>query len=123
MWAYAAALAALAGMVGLVLLSVQRVCREPVAALIRSVPPRPLGIRLGVLEGMLVAGAGAVFLALVTGSVRGPVGLVAPTLLALAVGVVASRVLPSLLAVGGRPPAPPCSRPVVEAQRGGWCRS
>ena len=101
-WAYAAALAALAGMVGLVLLSVQRVCREPVASLIRSVPPRPVGIRLGVLEGMLVASAGAAFLALATGSVRGPVGLVAPTLLALAVGVIASRVLPSLLAFGGR---------------------
>ena len=65
-WAYAAALAALAGMVGLVLLSVQRVCREPVASLIRSVPPRPVGIRLGVLEGMLVASAGAAFLALAT---------------------------------------------------------
>lgn len=100
--ALAAVAIAVAGMLGLAVVSVQRVCREPVAALIRSVPPRPLGIRLGVLEGMLVAGAGAVFLALVTGSVRGPVGLVAPTLLALAVGVVASRVLPSLLAVSGR---------------------
>jgi hypothetical protein len=51
---------------------------------------------------MLVAAAGAAFVALITGSVDGPVGQVAPTLLALAVGVVAARVMSSLLAAGGR---------------------
>ena len=60
------------------------------------------GIRLGVLEAMLVAGAAAAFIALVTGSVQGPVGQLAPTLLALAVGVVAARVLSFLLGIGGR---------------------
>ncbi|HET7477563.1 MAG TPA: FtsX-like permease family protein [Dermatophilaceae bacterium] len=101
-----AAVVALAGglglMVGLAVLSVRRVCREPVAALIRSVPPRRTGVRLGVLEAMLVAAAGAAFVALVTGSVGGPVGQVAPTLLALAVGVVASRVMSWGLASAGR---------------------
>ncbi len=101
----AAVVALVAGlllMVGLAVLSVRRVCRDPVADLIRSVPPRRTGVRLGVLEAMLVAAAAAAFIALVTGSVQGPVGQLAPTLLALAVGVVAARVLSSLLAVGGR---------------------
>lgn len=93
---------ALALMTGLTALSVRRVSREPVAALLRSVPPRRSGFRLGVLEAMLVAAALAAFFALVTGSVGGAVGQIAPTLLALAVGVVAARVLASALAVGGR---------------------
>ena len=58
-------------MVGLAVLSVRRVCRDPVAELIRSVPARRTGVRLGVLEAMLVAAAGAAFIALVTGSVGG----------------------------------------------------
>ncbi|MEP6798254.1 MAG: FtsX-like permease family protein, partial [Lapillicoccus sp.] len=93
---------ALVLMTGLATLSVRRVSREPVAALLRSVPPRRTGIRLGVLEAMLVAAALAAFAALVTGSVGGVVGQVAPTLLALAVGVVAARVISYALAAGGR---------------------
>lgn len=90
------------GMVALVLLSVRRVCREPVADLVRSVPPRRRTARLGVLEAMLVAAAAAAFVALVTGSVTGPVGQVAPTLLALAVGVVVARLLALGLPAAGR---------------------
>ncbi len=100
--AVVALVAGLALMVVLAVLSVRRVCRDPVADLIRSVPARRAGIRLGVLEAMLVAGAAAAFIALVTGSVQGPVGQLAPALLALAVGVVAARVLSSLLGIGGR---------------------
>ena len=100
--AVVALVAGLALMVVLAVLSVRRVCRDPVADLIRSVPARRTGIRLGVLEAMLVAGAAAAFIALVTGSVQGPVGQLAPTLLALAVGVVAARVLSYLLGIGGR---------------------
>jgi hypothetical protein len=100
--AVVALVAALLLMVGLAVLSVRRVSRDPVADLIRSVPPRRTGVRLGVLEAMLVAGAAAAFFALVTGSVRGPVGQLAPTLLALAVGVVAARVLAWLFSIGGR---------------------
>ena len=100
--AVVALVAGLALMVVLAVLSVRRVSRDPVADLIRSVPARRTGIRLGVLEAMLVAGAAAAFIALVTGSVQGPVGQLAPTLLALAVGVVAARVLAYLLGIGGR---------------------
>ena len=87
---------------GLALLSVRRVCLAPVATLLRSVPARPSGIRLGVLEAMLVASAVGAFVAVVTGSVGGSVGQVAPTLLALAVGVVAARVIGPVLAAAGR---------------------
>ncbi len=94
--------AALAAIVGLTVLSVRRVCREPVSALLRSVPPREQAARLGVREAMVVAGAGAGFLAVATGTVGGPVGQGAPVLLAVAVGIVASRVLSSSLGAGGR---------------------
>lgn len=94
--------AALALMLTLAVVSVRRVCREPVAALLRTVPPRRGSVRLGVLEAMLVAAAAAAFVALVTGSVGGAVGQIAPTLLALAVGVIAARVLSAVLAAGGR---------------------
>ncbi len=89
-------------MVALAQLSVRRVCREPVGALVRTVPPRPAGVRLGVLEAMLVAAAGAAFAALLTGAVQGPVGQIAPTLLAVAVGVFAARVLAAALGAAGR---------------------
>ena len=100
--AFVALAAGLAAMVGLAVLSVRRVCRAPVGALLRSVPPRGAATRPGVLEAMLVAGAGAAFLAVATGSVGGPVGQAAPVLLAVAGGVVAARVISSTLGVGGR---------------------
>lgn len=97
-----AALLALAATLTLALLSVRRVSRAPIADLLRSVSAHRAGIRLGLLEAMLVAAAGAAFAALVTGSVRGPVGQVAPTLLAVAIGVLAARLLPALLSAAGR---------------------
>lgn len=93
---------AVAAMVALAVLAAARVCREPVSSLVRSVPPRRTSAGLGVLEAALVAAAGAAFLALVTGSVGGPVGQVAPTLLAVAVAVVLARVLPAGFTVIGR---------------------
>jgi putative ABC transport system permease protein len=92
--AWVAAVAALAAMVGLAALSVRGVCRAPVATLVRSVAHRHRGLRLGLLEAMLVAAAVVAALALATGSVGGAVGQVAPTLLALAVGIVAARLVP-----------------------------
>ncbi len=93
---YAAFGLALAGMTGLTVLSVRRVSREPVASLVRSVSSRGAGFALGAVEAMLVAAATVAFIALATGSVKGPVGLAAPTLLAVAVGVVGSRIVPPL---------------------------
>ncbi len=96
------ALIAVAGMVALAVLSVQRIARAPIADLLRSVSAGRSGVRMGLLEAMLVAAAGATFAAMVTGSISGPIGQVAPMLLAVAVGVVAARVLPALLAGVGR---------------------
>ena len=99
--AYAALLALLV-MLALAASSVRRVARAPIADLLRSVPAGRAKMVLGLLEAMVVAAAIAAFVALVTGAVRGPVGQLAPTLLAVAVGIVAARVVPVLLAwLGG----------------------
>ncbi len=84
-------------LVGLTLLSVHRVSEEPVAGLLRSVPSRGRGATLGLLEAMVVAASLAVFVALATGSLAGPAALAAPTLLAVAVGILGSRLLPAAL--------------------------
>ena len=89
-------------MTGLSFLSVRRVSLEPVSSLVRSVSARASGFALGIVEAMLVTAATVAFLALATGSVKGPVGLAAPTLLAVAVGVVGSRIVPPLFALLGR---------------------
>ncbi len=99
---YAALAAAVVGMTGLAFLSVRRVSKEPVASLVRSVSARATGFALGVVEAMLVAASAVAFVALATGSVKGPVGLAAPTLLAVAVGVVGSRVVPPVFTALGR---------------------
>ena len=101
--AWGAAVVAAVVMVVLAVLSVRRAAEEPVAGLLRSVPARGRGVALGLLEAMVVAAALAAFLALATGSVTGPVALAAPTLLAVAVGIVGARAVPLLLSwVGAR---------------------
>lgn len=92
----------LALLAGLAVLSVRRVCREPVAALVRTIPARAGGARLGMLEAMLVAVAAVALGGVLLGSAGEGIGQVAPTLLALAVGVLAARALPVLLAWRGR---------------------
>ncbi|CCI55054.1 FtsX-like permease family protein [Nostocoides jenkinsii] len=98
---YAAGLALLL-MLALAVLSVRRLSTEPIADLLRSIPARRAGISLGVLEAMVVAASGAAFLALATGSVRGPIGQAAPILLAIAVGLLGARLLPAAFAALGR---------------------
>lgn len=92
----------LLGMGALTVLSVRRVCGEPVAALLRSVPPRVRGITLGILEAMVLAASVSAFVALATHSVSGPVALAAPTLLAVAAGILGARVVPLAVRVLGR---------------------
>lgn len=126
------ALLALAATLTLALLSVRRVSRAPIADLLRSVSAHRAGVRLGLLEAMLVAAAGAAFAALVTGSVRGPVGQVAPTLLAVqsaswprASSPPSSRPPVAGWSCAGAGPArgPPSSSPAGVVRRAGWCRS
>lgn len=98
---YAAGLA-LAGMLALAVLSVRAVVRAPIAELLQSVPAERAKVGLGLLEAMIVAGAAGVVIALVTGAIQGPVAQVAPALLAVAVGVLAARLVPAALAWLGR---------------------
>ena len=85
------------------LLAVARVAREPVATLLRRVPPRRAGWALGVGDALVVAGAGAVVVLFATGGLDGPVALAAPGLLAVVVGLVLAHLTaPSAALVGPR---------------------
>ncbi|WP_395695338.1 FtsX-like permease family protein [Nocardioides sp.] len=84
-------------------LAVTRVAREPVATLLRRVPPRRAGWTLGVAEALLVAGCGSVVVVFATGGLDGPAALAAPGLLAVVVGVVLAHLTsPTAAVAGGR---------------------
>ncbi|GAB3787938.1 FtsX-like permease family protein [Nocardioides ungokensis] len=84
------------------LLAVSRVAREPVATLLRRVPPRRTGWSLGVGDALVVAGAGAVVVLFATGGLDGPVALAAPGLVAIVVGLVLAHLTSPSAAVVGR---------------------
>ncbi|CCH77869.1 conserved membrane hypothetical protein [Nostocoides japonicum T1-X7] len=83
-------------------LSVLRPSRQPIAALLRSVPARTSGFVLGTVEGMLVAVGLAAYLALLTGQVTGPVALAVPAALAAALGIVGARLAAPVLGAVAR---------------------
>ena len=93
-----AALACLA----LAALSVVRPSRQPIAALLRSVPARSSGLVLGTAEGALVAIGVAAYVALLTGQVTGPIALAVPATLAAALGIVGARLVPVVLGAVAR---------------------
>ncbi|MGI9157778.1 MAG: FtsX-like permease family protein, partial [Marmoricola sp.] len=82
-----AVVAAVLVLVALAMLAVRRVTREPVETLLRRVPTRGSGWRLGALETLVIAAAGTAVVAFVTGGLTGPIALAAPALLALVVGL------------------------------------
>ena len=102
-WPFAAALV-LAGLTltVLVLLAARRVTAEPVEGLLRRVPPRRAGAGLALGEVVVVAGAGALVVALAAGGLTGPVALATPGLIGIAVGVVLARVVIPSAASAGR---------------------
>ena len=75
-----------------VYLAARPVLREPVAALLRRVPP-VTGRGLGVLDVVVVVVAVVALGGLVSGDVEGPSALLAPVLLALAVGLLGAAAL------------------------------
>lgn len=85
-----------------VLGAVRRTVREPVASLLRSVPSRIAGRGPGIAEVGLVAFSLTAVVAFVSGGLEGPLGLAAPILLALAVGLLGSRALVAVAAGLGR---------------------
>ncbi|GAA1894123.1 FtsX-like permease family protein [Lapillicoccus jejuensis] len=75
--------------------------REPVATLLRRVPPRRRGWAVGLTDAVVVTVAVAGVASVVTGNVSGPLVLLTPTLLALAAGLLLAHVLvPAAAALG-----------------------
>lgn len=93
---------AVAVLVVATVLAVARVTREPVVALLRRVPPRRTGWAIGAVDAVLLAAALAVAVVFVVGGIRGPVALVAPGILAVAVGLVLAHLVPPVTAAAGR---------------------
>jgi len=93
---------AVAGLVALTSVASARVAREPVATLLRRVPPRRNSWAMGTGDALVVAGAGSLVVVFATGGLDGPVALAAPGLLAIVVGLVLAHVTTPLAAVGGR---------------------
>jgi hypothetical protein len=92
--------------VGAVLLitvaAVVQVVREPVVGLLRRVPSRRSSWALGVVDAMVIAASTMAVVAFVTGGLTGPLALAAPSLLALAVGLVLAHLLIPVAASIGR---------------------
>lgn len=95
---------ALAGVVALatVALATRPVIREPVSSLLRRVAPTRQRRGFPVLDVMVVALAVAGLVGLATDTVAGPLALLTPTLIALAVGLIASRLWVPIAAAGAR---------------------
>lgn len=76
--------------------------RDLIAALLRSVPSRAPGWRLGAADAVVIAGAGTATLLFVTGDLTGPLALAAPALLALVAGLVLSHLIVPVATRAGR---------------------
>ena len=99
------ATAVLLGAVAVVLATVAaavRVAREPLDALVRQGRAPSRRWALGALDAFLVAAVGTGVLAFVTGSLRGPLALVGPALLALLAGLLLGHVAAPTASASGR---------------------
>jgi hypothetical protein len=75
---------------------------EPVATLLRRVPPRTRARLVGVTDAAIFSLAVAAVVAVASGNLSGPLALATPALLALAVGMVMANVLtPAAAVLGG----------------------
>ena len=81
---------------------VVQVVREPVSGLLRQVPTRRRGWGLGITDAMVIAASGMAAVAFATGGLTGPLALAAPSLLALAVGLVLAHLVVPVAAATGR---------------------
>lgn len=99
-------LVALVGVVAVLLLTTllgaTRVSRLSVDALLRRSSSVRRGWRVGVLDAVLISGCGGLVAAFLTGSLEGPIALVAPALVALLVGLLLAHLLTPLAATTGR---------------------
>ncbi len=111
-WPLAAAVGAslVAGLLAIMAASTPNL-RQPLTSLLRRVPPRASTLRVGLVEGAVVAAAAAGVATLLTGD-GGPIALLAPGLLAIAGGL--------LLAQATIPAAGPLARLALRRGRLPW---
>jgi putative ABC transport system permease protein len=98
-----AALAAVVAVLAVVFAAARRAVREPVDSLLRAVPARHTATGAGVAEVATIVFSLTAVVALVTGRLEGPLATLAPSLLAVAVGLLLGRALgPVTRFVSGR---------------------
>ena len=123
-----AALGSAVAVLVVVLAAARRAVREPVDSLLRAVPARHTGAGAGAAEVAMIAFSLTAVVALVTGNLEGPLATLAPTLLAVAVGLLLGRGAgpgdPGRLAAAaaradGRWPRPASSTPYAGRRPGG----
>jgi hypothetical protein len=100
--AVAALALAVAVLVVMTVLATVRVTGEPVVALLRRVPARRSGWAIGAADAVVLTAAAAIAVVFAAGGIRGPVALVAPALVAVAVGLVLSHLIRPVAAAAGR---------------------
>lgn len=88
----AMAVAVIAGLV-VVVWSVRAVVRQPIATLLRRVVPRRRSLAVGMIDLAIIVLASAGLIAALTGGGRGPLPVLTPSLLALAVGLTFAHLL------------------------------
>lgn len=98
----AAVLVAVVVLTVVTVVAVARIVREPVATLLRRVPPRQTRWGLGVADALVIAGAGTLVVAFATGGLDGPIALAAPGLLAIVVGLVMAHLTAPTASIVGR---------------------
>ncbi|MDX6260123.1 MAG: hypothetical protein QOH84_1811 [Kribbellaceae bacterium] len=88
----AAALAALVGL-AVVAWTIRAVVRQPISTLLRRIVPRRRGRTIGLIDVIVIVIASAGLLGALTGGGRGPLPVLTPSLLALAVGLTFAHLL------------------------------
>lgn len=88
----AVALAALIGL-AVVAAAIRTAVRQPISTLLRRIVPRRRGWTVGLIDIVIVVAASAGLLAALTGGGRGPLPVLTPSLLALAVGLTFAHLL------------------------------
>jgi FtsX-like permease family protein len=88
----AAALAALVGL-AVVAWTIRAVIRQPISTLLRRIVPRRRGRTIGLIDVIVIVVASAGLLGALTGGGRGPLPVLTPSLLALAVGLTFAHLL------------------------------
>ncbi len=75
------------------LVAIRPTLDEPIATLLRRVPPRRGRLAIGVADALVIGMSAAALVGLATGNLGGPLALAAPALLALAVGLLLAHAL------------------------------